>query len=319
MENEEQFFAGFAVAAAVPTPSWAMLRKKADELESKRPNDSFLRTVLRGALMVGESNNPIRGNLCASALREVVGHLLHALAPDEKVVRCGWYKPDPKTNGPTRKQRTTYIVQGGLPTAFVTDTLHLDVNDVGRPLTKAMDRLHGSTHVRENTVLTDDEKIRGLVDSSLNSLLDLLDAAASCQREVHSKMEHQVNEAVFDKFISDTIQELDELSNHTRFEAHAVDDIKVVDVDSDLITYQVTGTVYVQLIYGSSSDFRRGDGATMNDSYPYKATLAAKVTEPMQVVPGSVDVFVDNSSFFDNGDDEDDDASGITIHDDLPF
>lgn len=307
------------MAIVIPTPSWAMLREKADVLASKRPNDKFLETVLRGALLVGESDNPVRGNLCAAALREVVGHLLHALAPDEKVIRCGWYKPDPTSNGPTRKQRATYIVQGGLPAAFVRDSLHLDVNNFGRPLTKAMDRLHGSTHVRENTVLTDDNEIRGLVDSSLTGILDLFEAAVSCQREVHSKMEHQVNEAVFDKFISDTIQELDELSTHTRFDAHAVDDIKVIDVDSDLITYLVTGTVYVELIYGSGSDFRRGDGATMSDSYPYRATMAATVTDPTRVIPDSAQVFVDNSSFFDNGDDEDDDAALIAIRGDLPF
>ena len=50
--------------------------------------------MLEGAFEVGESKNPIRGNLCAAAIREVTGHVLHTLAPDSRVSNCCWYKQD---------------------------------------------------------------------------------------------------------------------------------------------------------------------------------------------------------------------------------
>ncbi|WP_172628009.1 hypothetical protein [Bradyrhizobium ivorense] len=93
------------------------------------PNDAFAATVLAGAFQVGESRNPIRGNLGAAVIREVAGHVLHALSPDSRVSKCCWYKQEPKANGPTRQQRAIYIVQGGLPIDFVTNTLKLDPFD----------------------------------------------------------------------------------------------------------------------------------------------------------------------------------------------
>jgi hypothetical protein len=106
-------------------PSWPELRNQAQAFLREFPDDAFMSTVLEGALQVGESDNPIRGNLCALALREITGHLLHTLAPDARVSNCCWYKQEEGTQRPTRQQRGTYIVQGGLPIEFVTDTCSL--------------------------------------------------------------------------------------------------------------------------------------------------------------------------------------------------
>ncbi|TIP22597.1 MAG: hypothetical protein E5X92_08280 [Mesorhizobium sp.] len=97
--------------------------------------------VLEGAFDVGCGKNPIRGNLCAAALRELVSHILHAMAPDEKVLKCVWYSKQPDTNGPTRRQRATFIMQGGLSVEFVTNKLHLDHDETCKPLIDAMNAL----------------------------------------------------------------------------------------------------------------------------------------------------------------------------------
>ncbi|MCT2581127.1 MAG: hypothetical protein E5X23_08450 [Mesorhizobium sp.] len=300
-------------------PSWETLWAAARTLQSKRPNDEFMAKVLEGAFDVGCGKNPIRGNLCAAALRELVSHILHAMAPDEKVLKCVWYSKQPDTNGPTRRQRATFIMQGGLSVEFVTNKLHLDHDETCKPLIDAMNALSKSTHVREETILDDDEKIRELMDDTLGGVLALFDAAAHCQNEVYRQLEREIDDAVFDKFLSETIQELDELSTHTTFEGHESDEVRVVYVDEEVVKFAVSGLVYVELQYGSNSDLRKGEGAVMGDYYPYTATLCSKASNPEEVIGDSVDVKVDNSSFYDNGEDDYDESEPSEVPEGSPL
>jgi len=47
----------------------------------------------------------------AHEIRQLLSTLLETLASDESVTTQPWYKQDPNTKGPTRKQRVRYILQ----------------------------------------------------------------------------------------------------------------------------------------------------------------------------------------------------------------
>ncbi len=47
----------------------------------------------------------------AHEIREVLSTSLRLLAPDPKVISQTWYVQEPKTSGPTQKQRVRYILQ----------------------------------------------------------------------------------------------------------------------------------------------------------------------------------------------------------------
>ena len=47
----------------------------------------------------------------AHEIREVIVNILRLLAPDERVKGEAWYKQEPKTSGPTQKQRVHFILQ----------------------------------------------------------------------------------------------------------------------------------------------------------------------------------------------------------------
>lgn len=279
-------------------PTWLALHRKADAIRAELAEEDFAATVLQGALQVGQSSNPIRGNLCAAALRELAGHVLHSLAPNARVLDCCWYKPEPNTNGPTRQQRATYIVQGGLPIDFVEQSLNLDHTAVCRPLIKAMDELNRATHVREETILSNDRDIRALADTAINSLLHLFEATWACQQEVHRHLADEIDDAVFDGFLSETLQELDELSTHTTFDEHHLDEIRVLSIDNKWIELIVKGKVYVELQYGSNSDLRNDIGAVMSDSYPFSGRMKSKARSPRELDKQTVELSVDTSSFY---------------------
>ena len=77
-----------------------------------------------------------------------------------------------------------------------------------------------------------------LVDDALDGLLDLFKAARQCQQELHGALANEIHDAVLDAFLSETLQELDELSTHTRFDEHVVDGVDVMSIDDRFITFK---------------------------------------------------------------------------------
>lgn len=280
-------------------PSWAALRRLRRALSAERPGDAFIEVMLKGAFRVAlDRGNPIRGNLFAGAMRELVTHVLHTLAPDRDVAACDWYALQKDTKGPTRAQRAAYITHGGLLPKFVKDQLGLDPKETSKPLIEAMDRLNRLTHVKRETVLSDGGEIRRLAADALDALLELFSSARECRGEVERELSSYVDQAVLDRLIGDVVQELDELSTHTQIDEHQSEDIEVIEIGPTEISFEVTGTVYVTLLYGSGSDRRRGDGAEIDDSYPYRAVVVSRAATPTVFSEDAVTIEVDNSSFY---------------------
>ncbi|CDX20137.1 conserved hypothetical protein [Mesorhizobium sp. ORS 3324] len=240
----------------------------------------------------------MRGNFAASGLREAIGHVLHSLAPDEHVRACVWFVQAKDTKTVTRQQRASYIVKAGLPDEFVSDTLGIDARDYTAPLIEVMDRLNKSTHVRADTILSRGGKIRGMFQDVLLGLDQLLQAAEGSREAISHAVAETMREAVFDKLISETISELDELSTHTTVDGHSIDMVSVTNLDSKEIHYRVEGEVEVELQYGSNSDLRNDMGLIKDDSYPYVATVTCAVAQPMKIRASDLDIHVDNRSFY---------------------
>ena len=80
-------------------------------------------------------------------------------------------------------------------------------------------------------------------------------------------------------------------------------ELRVVKIGAHEITYEAEGTVYVELNYGSGSDRAAGDGATMNDDYPFKCRLTGGV-EKLVELHDVFDMEVDTSSFYEDGEEE---------------
>lgn len=283
---------------APSAPKWSEIEQTRKSLVRMRGGDQFFKLVLDGALQAARQKaNPIRGNLAAAALRELVGHLLHSLAPDAELTACSWYSQVRGTNGPTRAQRAQFIAHGALSPQYVEETLGLVIDDIATPLLDAMGELNKRTHVRSGSVLNASEEVRWLCGEVLDAVVDLLEAARDCRSAVEEQLREHIDEAVMDRLIEEQIQELDELSTHTTVDEHQSEEIEVVEIGLEVITLSVTGTVYITLQYGSNSDVRNDIGAVMSDSYPYRAVVQVKTLDPTVFV-GTIDVQVDTREFY---------------------
>jgi hypothetical protein len=280
-------------------PSWADIKDARRAVRAAMPGDRFLRTILKGLMRTArDKHNPIRGNLVASGLRELVTHVLHTLAPEDAVRRCTWFVQAKDTPTVTRVQRARYIVQAGLPDAFVKEKLGLDAGKLAKPLLAAMDSLHKATHVKAETVVHKGPEVRDLLYRVLIEIADFLDDAEHVQERIDEGVAEAMHNAVFQNLILDTIAALDILSTHSRIDHHWLEAIRVKRLDADRIDFVVTGEVAVELQYGSDSDVASGMGMRSQDSFPYRAKVRAEAANPTDIDPAAIRLKVDTSSFY---------------------
>ncbi len=279
--------------------AWANVEDARRDLVALLPQDRFLRKLCKGAIKVGrDKTNPIRGNLVASALRELATHMLHSLAPDDDVRRCVWFKQAKDTKTVTRGQRARYIVHAGLPDDFVKERLKVDPAAMAKPLLNAMDKLHKATHVRVDTVVRKGSAVRDMLYGVMTELHALLEDAGGARGSIKNAVGSALHNAVFESMILDTIQELDELSTHTRVDGHWIEEIEVRRLDATEIEYSVIGEVEVELQYGSNSDVANDIGMRSDDSYPYRVRVVAEARKPLEIDAEAIRLTINTSSFY---------------------
>jgi hypothetical protein len=260
-----------------------------EELEAKLPND-YCRTVLKGGLMVLESENPIRAHLFAAALRELVGYLLHSAATDDEVMAAPWYKPE--EDRPTRRQRTTFAIQGGLSDTAV-DRLGVDPADMHRDLAKAISLLNKRTHLRPETLLTDEREIQAFAEQVVAAVLEFLDTIADLRDTISEAVVDDASLPVFETFLMESNETIDILSSRSIVEGTDVESVRVIKIGAKSIDYEAEGTIHVELNYRP-----RDDGASMSDSFPFKCKLTGRL-EPLKAIDSVSDMNIDTRSFYD--------------------
>lgn len=260
--------------------------------------DDFSRSVLQGAIHVAQdSGNPIRGNLFAVAIRELLSHVLHELAPDEEVEKCSWFQPETRDGRPSRAQRQRYVIQGGLSESYVQTELNLDVDGLRRQLSETIDSLNRATHLRPKTVIGDDKSVGELVQGSTEAFTAFLDAVDQCRLEMMTAVREAAIDEATEEILSETIQAIDELATHHSIEEVYVDDVKTVRIDARHVWYRAAGSIYAELQWGSNSDLRRGDGATLNHSFPFVCDIPAPVEDPKEFDTSMIDLRVSDGGW----------------------
>jgi aminopeptidase N len=259
-----------------------------------------MRAMFDGALHVSRDKaNPIRGNAFAWAVRETIAQLLHHLAPDQQVTKCAWFVKETDNGRPTRVQRQRYIIQGGLADDYVKDVLGLDLEELHKELQDAFEALNKATHIGEGTIIAEDKAVSEVVEKARSTLAGLFDAIDSCREELLRAVADAASDEATQKILSETIQEIDEKAGHYQIERTWIDEVETTRIDSEHVWYKVTGSIEAQLQYGSGSDFRKGDGATIDHSFPFTCELPAPVSDPKKFDTDFVTLNVEDGGWYD--------------------
>jgi len=231
-------------------------------------------------------DNSLRFNNYAYSLRELSRHLLSRLAPNEKVLKCKWYKNEiaGKVDRITRNQRIKYAIQGGLSDSFIEDELVLDISETKKKLKDAINLLSKYTHINKDTFNIDKLTVDKHVGEINSAFGELFSDIEFCRNEIISGIESAVDDALIERTVDDVIEDIDELSTHHTIET--IDyDIKVKTISDSEILFDVSGSIDVLQQYGSDGDLRRGDGHEMSNSFPYSVELECPVDKISEFKP----------------------------------
>lgn len=243
-------------------------------IESHLEND-FERELFKAVQAnLKDTKNALRLNNFAYSARELVRIVLDRLAPTEDVIRCPWYKDETGVkNKPTRAQRILFAIHGGLETDYVEKRFDIPVTHTKACIIQNIDILSKYTHITDEVFNVPDAEDALSLDA-LSSLSNFFKMLGGCRAHVMEKLSEEViNDEVIDSYLSETDLALDELATH-----HSIEHVEVYEVVLDSIGYdsyrlKAYGNVYVGLQWGSNSDLRNGDGATMDESFPLEAEL----------------------------------------------
>ena len=246
-----------------------------------KATDEFSRSAIEGARRaLADGDNPLRLNFFSTAMRILFEHMMDTLSPNDEVMRSSWFKPERESGKPTRWQRIIFAIQGGLPEAFVMQELKVYPFPLRKRLLEAIDELSKHVHGRENTVINDRDEQDAMAEITVAAVRAFLDAVSDSRSAVLEPIAEALDEAAIDALLSETLGEVDELASHYSLEEVYVDRVVVHTIGVDTITYRATGSVAVVLQWGSNSDVRRGDGAELEQSFPFHCDIELPLDDP---------------------------------------
>lgn len=261
--------------------------------------DDFSRGLFEGALdALTQPNANTRIQHFSVSLRELSVYSLEQLAPDAAAIeRCSWYRQEPQTEGPTRRQRALYAGRGGLSDRFIRDELDLDPKEMFREFGPAFQELNKHTHLRPDTVITDPVEVEEFANAGLQALCDIFDVAEDIRSQLVGRMEGHLHDEAMDTFINETIDSLDLLGGRCETGIVWCEEMKVVRIDDSTIHYEISGSVDVTLHWGNGPD-----AAEMQETFPFVMKTAAPVDRPFELQSDLTEVEVDTGSWY--GDEE---------------
>lgn len=255
-------------------------------------DDEFEKTLFVAALRNYCSHgNPIRFNNFAFAMRELLQHVLDRKAPEDKVCNCVWFSPDPKNNNkPTRRQQLKYCMQAGLQDNLLSDEIKSDMEILINNYNSHVSDLNSYTHISKKTFGQASKKSYEQLKAVLTTFNSAMGIIEEGKKEVVAYVPEKLGDYLEAEVRVEIPAALDEISTHTYVEDVELVGFSVSEIDHEYIYIEGESTAYVTLNYGSSSDFKRGDGVSLNDNFPVLFKCKAKANNPKRafVVKGSI-------------------------------
>lgn len=290
--------------AAADNGGLASAPSAADRLAALVPlaPDDFFRITIEGAASVlRDQANPLRLNLFATAIRMLFEHVMGTLAPDADVEACSWYQPIEGHAKPVRGQRIQYWLQGGLTDGYMTDELGLEAQDLRARLLHAFNKLSKHVHGRADTLLNDPAEQAAEAEATVAAVEELIHAYHDCRAVLIVPLTEGLDEGALDSLLSETILSINELASHHTIEEIYTERTQVSSIGPSTVRYCATGTVFVTLQWGSNSDLRRGDGAELDESFPFQCLFDVPLEDPRDLTRAEIVSGVDTSRWY--GDD----------------
>ena len=268
-------------------------------------NDGFEKELYLASLKnLSDVDNPIRFNNFAYCMREIVELVIKRYSKNGEIRKCWWFKSyrekDPKYV--STSQQAKYAIQGGLHKDIVDEIMQQydDEETIDKIILRfkdAHDQLNEHTHVGEKEFNIGDKACEKLASEVLAITSDIFYLVDHFRDVTFVSIKDRVSQELTSEFIDSTLDDIDILSTHSVIDHSEIDDFYLTEINSSSVVICGRGTAYFNLQWGSGSDMKRGDGAKMNESFPFTFELHANVNNIKELSVGGKGINVDTSSW----------------------
>lgn len=239
------------------------------------------------------TKNSILICLCSTGFRERIREYFEIVAPDEKVKESINYKNRIKKENEeervTRKDRLIYAIYENLEKEKTDKILQVDYSSRIKKINEFIgEELNKLTHINEKTIKSfnnkDDyeNKINGIIEKSVEIVNMIDDLKIELEENLYIYVKNEIENYIEKNYI----EILGSYATH-------LGDIEIYDVEINLnkkenkqnqkkFYYDIETTLIQELLYGSNSDRRKGDGLEMNCSFIAKIELIVIIEENIE-------------------------------------
>ena len=270
--------------------------KNIKKIESLLITDFEIKLFKASCQSLCDYTNNLRFNNFAYGIRELTSHVLDRLSPNLLVKKCVWYIKDPKFEV-TRAQKIKYAIQKGLCDSYIS-YLGVDIEYYYSLIRDTFEQLNKFTHVNAKSFGISDSEIIILLGRISNAFERFSNAIIDCNNKLIDEIEKHIDDTFLAHILSDSIEEVKELSTHQTIDEIYPDKYVLSDLNNHSICVNVFGKILLELQFGSNSDNRKGDGFKMDEKYPFKSELIIDLNSFPDYLCELKSFDVDTSSFY---------------------
>lgn len=244
--------------------------------------------------------NPLRFHNFAFSIRELIKHIIEKKSPNDKLLQASWYKREHEHYEISRRQRLKYCSQAKISDAYLGEEFLEESNERIDEMLKLYFFLNKYTHITEKYMHPSTQEFFLKAKQILQTATEILNGIHICRDELIRTLEDKIRNAVIDTAVSSMPENLVTIANHAYVDYTEVEEFGITSIDDEYINIYASGTVYVTQEYGS-----RSDGVSLEESYPFTLHMASHLDSPETFEVISEALEVDTSSWYDDGEQED--------------
>lgn len=244
--------------------------------------------------------NPLRFHNFAFSIRELITHIIEKKSPNDKLLQASWYKREHEHYEISRRQRLKYCSQAKISDAYLGEEFLDESNERIDEMLKLYFFLNKYTHITERYMHPSPQEFFLKAKQILQTATEILNGIHICRDELIRTLEDKIRNAVIDTAVSSMPENLVTIANHAYVDYTEVEEFGITSIDDEYINIYASGTVYVTQEYGS-----RSDGVSLEESYPFTLHMASHLDSPETFEVISEALEVDTSSWYDDGEQED--------------
>ncbi|EPE2980218.1 hypothetical protein ACSHNB_004037 [Escherichia coli] len=244
--------------------------------------------------------NPLRFHNFAFSIRELIKHIIEKKSPNDKLLQASWYKREHEHYEISRRQRLKYCSQAKISDAYLGEEFLEESNERIDEMLKLYFFLNKYTHITEKYMHPSPQEFFLKAKQILQIATEILNGIHICRDELIRTLEDKIRNAVIDTAVSSMPENLVTIANHAYVDYTEVEEFGITSIDDEYINIYASGTVYVTQEYGS-----RNDEVSLEESYPFTLHMASHLDSPETFEVISEALEVDTSSWYDDGEQED--------------